>query len=78
METGPISEARIYLGQYLFSGDDVYKQVRTLSGRERGRLALADRSLEVRGARLAAPARVRSIGSPDWRAGVRTGFDMPR
>lgn len=34
-------EARGYLAQYLFRGDDVFKMVRDLSGGERGRLALA-------------------------------------
>ncbi|MDJ0755551.1 MAG: ABC-F family ATP-binding cassette domain-containing protein [Ardenticatenaceae bacterium] len=42
----PISEARSYLGQYLFSGDDVQKKVSTLSGGERGRLALAILALQ--------------------------------
>ena len=37
----PVSEARDLLGQYLFSGDDVFRPVSTLSGGERGRLALA-------------------------------------
>jgi ATP-binding cassette, subfamily F, member 3 len=41
----PISEARNYLAQYLFTGDDVYREVSTLSGGERGRLALAKLSL---------------------------------
>ena len=36
-----ISQARDALGRYLFRGDDVYKQVGSLSGGERGRLALA-------------------------------------
>ncbi|MFK7803152.1 MAG: ribosomal protection-like ABC-F family protein [Anaerolineae bacterium] len=35
------SEARSYLGRFMFSGDDVLKKVSTLSGGERGRLALA-------------------------------------
>ena len=37
---------REYLGKFLFSGDDVFKQVSTLSGGERGRLALAKLSLQ--------------------------------
>jgi ATP-binding cassette subfamily F protein 3 len=37
----PVEEARRYLAQYLFRGDDVFKQVGDLSGGERGRLALA-------------------------------------
>jgi ATP-binding cassette, subfamily F, member 3 len=36
-----ISEARDYLAKYLFFGDDVFKPVSSLSGGERGRLALA-------------------------------------
>jgi len=35
------AEARNYLGQYLFSGDDVFKKIEALSGGERGRLTLA-------------------------------------
>ncbi len=34
-------DIRSYLAKFLFSGDDVYKEVRMLSGGERGRLALA-------------------------------------
>src|SRR5690606_14240911 len=41
----PISEARNVLAAYLFTGDDVYRKVSTLSGGERGRLALAKLSL---------------------------------
>ena len=41
-----LSEARNYLAQYLFRGDDVYKRVSTLSGGERGRLALAILALQ--------------------------------
>ncbi|MCL4256027.1 MAG: ATP-binding cassette domain-containing protein, partial [Anaerolineae bacterium] len=37
----PVSDARSYLGGFLFSGDDVFRTVDTLSGGERGRLALA-------------------------------------
>jgi ATP-binding cassette subfamily F protein 3 len=40
-----ISEARNFLGSYLFSGDDVDKPVAVLSGGERGRLALAKLTL---------------------------------
>jgi ATP-binding cassette subfamily F protein 3 len=36
---------RSYLARFLFTGDDVYKPVSTLSGGERGRLALAKLSL---------------------------------
>jgi ATP-binding cassette subfamily F protein 3 len=42
----PVSQARSYLAQYLFRGDDVFKPVKALSGGERGRLALAILALE--------------------------------
>jgi ATP-binding cassette subfamily F protein 3 len=42
----PEQQARSMLGAFLFSGDDHYKQVKMLSGGERGRLALAILSLE--------------------------------
>lgn len=45
MKAMPISEARNYLAAYLFSGDDVFRKVSTLSGGERGRLALAKLAL---------------------------------
>ena len=40
-----LGEVRDYLARFLFSGDDVFKKVSTLSGGERGRLALAKLSL---------------------------------
>jgi ATP-binding cassette subfamily F protein 3 len=39
-------EARNYLAQFLFTGDDVFRPVSTLSGGERGRLALAKMALD--------------------------------
>ena len=39
------AEVRNYLAKFLFMGDDVFRQVLTLSGGERGRLALAKLSL---------------------------------
>jgi ATP-binding cassette subfamily F protein 3 len=42
----PMSRARSFLGSYLFSGDTVDKPIGTLSGGERGRVALAVLSLE--------------------------------
>src|SRR5215210_2976452 len=43
-------EARDLLGAFLFSGEDVYKKVRSLSGGERNRLSLAE--IVVSGANL--------------------------
>jgi ATP-binding cassette subfamily F protein 3 len=43
-------EARDLLGAFLFSGDDVFKKVRSLSGGERNRLSLAE--IVVSGANL--------------------------
>ena len=39
------AEVRNYLARYLFMGDDVFRKVSTLSGGERGRLALAKLAL---------------------------------
>ncbi len=39
------AEVRNYLAKFLFSGEDVFRKVNTLSGGERGRLALAKLSL---------------------------------
>ncbi|MCA9909100.1 MAG: ABC-F family ATP-binding cassette domain-containing protein, partial [Anaerolineae bacterium] len=41
----PVSQARNYLGQFLFSGDDVFRPISSLSGGERGRVALAKLAL---------------------------------
>jgi len=48
LDTGPMGEeyARTYLGRFLFTGDDVYKLISSLSGGERSRLALAVLLLE--------------------------------
>ena len=43
-----IGQARDYLGRFLFSGDDVFKPISSLSGGERARVALA--KLALRGA----------------------------
>ncbi len=42
----PPSQARSILGRYLFSGDEVFKQVKDLSGGEQSRLALARLTLQ--------------------------------
>ncbi len=46
----PISQARDWLGRFLFSGDDVFRAIASLSGGERGRIALA--KLALQGANL--------------------------
>jgi ATP-binding cassette subfamily F protein 3 len=46
----PLGEARGFLGRFLFSGDDVFKPIATLSGGERARVALA--KLTLQGANL--------------------------
>jgi ATP-binding cassette subfamily F protein 3 len=45
VENLPIGDARNYLGRFLFSGDDVFKPINTLSGGERSRVALAKLTL---------------------------------
>jgi ATP-binding cassette subfamily F protein 3 len=42
-----LTEARNYLGRFLFAGDDVFKRNSTLSGGERSRLALARLGLDA-------------------------------
>ena len=46
----PISQARDWLGRFLFSGEDVFRPISSLSGGERGRVALA--KLALQGANL--------------------------
>jgi ATP-binding cassette subfamily F protein 3 len=46
----PISQARNFLGQFLFTGDDVFRTIGTLSGGQRSRVALA--RLTLHGANL--------------------------
>ena len=46
----PMAEARNFLGQFLFSGDDVFRPIGTLSGGQRSRVALA--RLTLQGANL--------------------------
>jgi len=46
----PISQARDFLAQYLFTGDDVFKRIQDLSGGERARVALA--AITLKGANL--------------------------
>ena len=52
MEAGNmgIADARNFLGMYLFSGEDVFRDIASLSGGERGRVALA--KLALSGANL--------------------------
>jgi ATP-binding cassette, subfamily F, member 3 len=49
MDASPmtLTEARSYLGRFLFSGDDVFKRNTDLSGGERSRLALAKLGLDA-------------------------------
>ncbi len=42
----PLSAARDWLGRFLFSGDDVFRPIASLSGGERGRVALAKLALQ--------------------------------
>lgn len=46
----PLEAARGYLGRFLFTGDDVFKRIASLSGGERSRVALA--MLALQGANL--------------------------
>lgn len=46
VENLPLTQARAFLGRYLFSGDDVFKPVGVLSGGERRRVILARLTLQ--------------------------------
>ena len=73
----PISEMRNYLAQFLFVADDVFRPIETLSGGERGRVALA--KLALSGANfllLDEPTNHLDIDSQDWR--YRRIFKPPR
>lgn len=69
-------EARSYLAQFLFREDDVYKRVSSLSGGERGRLALAVLALD--GANLLLldePTNHLDIPSQEILEAVLAGFE---
>ncbi len=70
------AEARNYLGQFLFSGDDVFRPIETLSGGERGRVALA--KLALSGANLLLldePTNHLDIDSQEILQNVLANFD---
>jgi ATP-binding cassette subfamily F protein 3 len=72
----PISEARHYLGQFMFQGDDVFRQIHSLSGGERGRVALA--KLALSGANfllLDEPTNHLDIASQEILQNVLADFD---
>ena len=62
-------EARDLLGAFLFSGEDVFKKVRSLSGGERNRLSLAE--IVVSGANLlcstSLPTTSTSLPARPWK-----------
>lgn len=71
-----VSEARNYLGRFLFRNDDVFKPIKLLSGGERGRMALALLALE--GANLLLldePTNHLDIGSQEILQSVLGAFD---
>ena len=71
----PHSRARDWLGRFLFGGEDVFREVSSLSGGERGRLALA--KLALRGANLLLldePTNHLDIDSQDVLQAALTGF----
>ena len=75
VEPMPISQARDWLGRFLFSGDDVFRTIASLSGGERGRVALA--KLALQGANLLLldePTNHLDIDSQEVLQAVLAGF----
>ncbi len=71
-----LSEARNYLGRFMFRQDDVFKKVSMLSGGERGRLALS--ILALKGANfllLDEPTNHLDIASQETLQAALAGFD---
>jgi ATP-binding cassette, subfamily F, member 3 len=71
-----LNEARAYLGTFLFEGDDVFRTIDTLSGGERGRVALA--KLALSGANflmLDEPTNHLDIASQEALQNVLADFD---
>jgi ATP-binding cassette subfamily F protein 3 len=78
LDVQPMTEeaARTYLGRFLFTGDDVYKQVSSLSGGERSRLALAVLLLERANLLiLDEPTNHLDINARESLESMLTGFD---
>ncbi len=78
LATQPLTEeaARTYLGRFLLTGDDVHKQVSSLSGGERSRLALAVLLLErANFLVLDEPTNHLDINARESLEGMLTGFD---
>ncbi len=72
----PLSEARNTLASFLFTGDDVFRPVATLSGGERGRLALAKLALDGANFLLMdEPTNHLDIPSQEILQDVLAGFD---
>ena len=70
------AQIRNYLAKYLFSGDDVFKKVKVLSGGEKGRLSLA--ILALQGANLLLldePMNHLDIDSQELLQSVLKGYD---
>jgi ATP-binding cassette subfamily F protein 3 len=72
----PLGEARSFLARFLFTGDDVFKRVRVLSGGERSRVALARLVLQRPNFLvLDEPTNHLDIASQEVLEGVLLGFE---